>query len=470
MEARDPTKSAEISGPSRLDGEDRQPPVSMKGIVEDAFQLERQLTQQPCGHMLTNAGVWSPDGRWIAYDVRAWDAVFDGTRVECVHVQSGETRLLYESRHGAACGVVTFHPHKDQVVFIHGPENPNAEWSYGASHRRGVLVDCDKPGTARNLDACDIVSPFTPGALRGGSHVHVFSGDGQWVSFTYEDHVLAASAIETPAQDMNLRTIGVSVPAGPVQVPRSHLRNHDGTFFSVLVVRVTAHPKAGSDEISRACEEGWVGTNGYLKADGTWQSKALAFQGHVVTSTGQTISEVFLVDLPGDMTCPGEGPLEGTAIRRPCPPRGTAQRRLTFTGDRAYPGLQGPRHWLRSAPDGSRIGFLMKDAVGVVQLWTVTPNGGAPVQITHLPHSIASAFSWSPDGTCVAFIADQSVMEVAMKTGRCVRLTPRVAHERAPLPFACIYSPDGCNIAYLRSVAAGAGEWNQIFCVNSEPA
>lgn len=439
----------------------------MKGIVEDAFQAERQVTHQACGHMLTNTGVWSADGQWIVYDVRASDAVFDGTRIECVHRQSGETRLLYESRHGAACGVVTFNPRKDQVVFIHGPEHPDAEWSYGACHRRGVLVDCDKPGAARNLDACDIVPPFTAGALRGGSHVHVFSGDGQWVSFTYEDHVLAPFATETPAQDMNLRTIGVSVPDRSVQVPRSHPRNHDGAFFSVLAVRVTAHPRPGSDEIMRACEEGWVGTNGYRKTDGTWQNKALAFQGHVVTSKGQTISEVFLVDLPEDMTRPGDGPLEGTSTRRPFPPRGAAQRRLTFTGDRAYPGLQGPRHWLRSSPDVTRIGFLMKDAAGIVQLWTISPNGGTPVQVTRLPWSMASAFSWSPDGARVAFIADQSVMEVAVDTGRCARLTPRVPEDGAPLPFACVYTPDGNYIAYLRPVATGAVKWNQIFCVNS---
>ncbi|MEA7538899.1 DUF3748 domain-containing protein, partial [Salmonella enterica subsp. enterica serovar Virginia] len=36
----------------------------------------------------------------------------------------------------------------------------------------------------------DITAPYTPGALRGGSHVHVFSPNGELVSFTYNDHVL----------------------------------------------------------------------------------------------------------------------------------------------------------------------------------------------------------------------------------------------------------------------------------------
>ncbi|PBD34340.1 hypothetical protein CK247_30830, partial [Klebsiella pneumoniae] len=34
------------------------------------------------------------------------------------------------------------------------------------------------------------IPPYTPGALRGGSHVHVYSPNGQFVSFTYNDHVL----------------------------------------------------------------------------------------------------------------------------------------------------------------------------------------------------------------------------------------------------------------------------------------
>jgi hypothetical protein len=38
--------------------------------------------------------------------------------------------------------------------------------------------------SARNLDARDLLPPFTPGALRGGTHVHQFSPDGMIVSST----------------------------------------------------------------------------------------------------------------------------------------------------------------------------------------------------------------------------------------------------------------------------------------------
>jgi len=433
------------------------------GVVSD-----RQITFAACGHILTNINVWSPDGRWIVYDLRSdpEGAVFDGSRIEKVNVDTGQVKVLYAARNGARCGVATYSPAGEKVVFILGPENPASDWQYGPSRRQGVIVEEGRCGTPLNLDACDLTEPFTPGALRGGSHVHVFSGDGRWVSFTYEDQVLSRYAEETAEHEVNLRNVGVSVPAGPVRVPKDHPRNHDGEFFSVLVTRTVADPKPGSDQIKKAFEDGWVGANGYLRADGTRQKRALAFQGHVVTVRGDTIAEVFLVDIPDDVTVPGNGPLAGTTVRRPCPPKGTVQRRLTYTANRKYPGIQGPRHWLRSSPDGSRIAFLMKDDDGVVQLWTISPHGGSPVQVTHNPWNVASAFSWSPDGRFIAHAMDNSICVTEVAPGRSVRLTPRSADADGPRPEACVFSPDGRKIAYIRTVQTGSARHNQVFVVS----
>ena len=419
---------------------------------------EYQVTQARHAHLLTNAGVWSPDSEWIAYDIRSDTpgAGFDGPRIEAVNVRTGEIKTLYASKNGAHCGVVTWNPRAWEVVFILGPENPTPDWQYDFSHRQGVIVDWAKPGAAANLDARDLTSPFTPGALRGGSHVHVWDAHGDWLSFTYNDALV----------ESDVRDIAVSVPRPPVRVPKDHPRNHDGKYFSVLVSRTTAKPAPGSDDIKRACEEGWVGQNGYVRADRTRQNRALAFQGSIVTAKGETLSEVFIADLPEDLT-PGETPLAGTATTRPSPPRGVIQRRLTFTAERKFPGLQGPRHWLRSSPDGSRIAFLMKDEAGIVQLWTISPNGGVPTQLTHNPWPIASAFTWSPDGCHLTHVMDNSVFLTDVTTGQSQRLTERTLNETAPLPEACVFSPAGNKIAFMRQRPAEDGRAFSQICVAS---
>lgn len=436
--------------------------------VAEIRGTEKQITRGPGGRILTNTGVWSPDSEWIVYDTRS-DAAgdeFDGDSIEMVNVRTGEVRTLYRTRNRAHCGVATFHPRENKVVFVLGPENPAPGWQYGPFHRQGVIVAVEPTSPASvsvNLDARDLTPPFTQGALRGGSHVHVWDAAGDWVSFTYEDHLLAQFTQVTPDHDMNLRNVGVSVPGRAVRVNPDHPRNHDGGHFSVLVTRTTANPKPGSDEIKKAFEEGWLGTNGYGRADGTRQHHALAFQGQVITAQNETIAEVFIADLPDDLTQTGDGPLAGTETRRPFPPKGCVQRRLTFTAPRKFPGLQGPRHWLRSSPDGSRIALLMKDDAGIVQLWTVSPHGGSPVQVTRNPWSMASAFTWSPDGRHVAHAMDNRVCLTEIASGQTHPLTPGTDDASAPRPEACVFSPDGKKLAYVRRVTESGQSVNQIF-------
>ncbi len=445
--------------------------LGMIGLATLVTAQERQITHATHGHVLTNVNVWSPDSRWLVYDVRSVDSTFDGRRIEQVEVATGKAQTLYEAKNGAACGVVTYHPQEPKVVFIHGPENPTTEWSYGMTRRRGAVVDVRRPEEARPLDAMNYAPPFTPGALRGGSHVHVFSPDGAWVSNTYEDDVLArlgAAAGEGSDRDFNQRNIAVSVPApgaNGVRVARSHPRNHDGDFFSVIVTRTVNRPKPGSDEIGRAFEEGWVGG---ASADGRRQ---LAFLGNVTANDGREHAEVFLAELPEDLTRAGDAPLEGTATRRPAPPAGVVQRRLTFTAELKFPGVATtPRHWLRASLDGAQIAFLMKDDAGVVQLWTVSPRGGAPRQVTRNETGVSSAFTWSPDGRRIAHVMDGSVCVTDIADGGTTRLTPRRDGAEAPLSFACVFSPDGRAVAYMRNVAADGATFSQIFVVTlSQP-
>jgi len=437
--------------------------TGLAGAGPNELTPVRQLTHAPQGHVLTNINAWSPDGAWLVYDTRTNDE-FNGNTIERVNVADGEVQRLYTSAYGAHCGVVTHSPTDGRIVFIHGPENPTTDWTYSFSRRRGAVVDTPHPGVSHPLDAMTYAPPFKPGALRGGSHVHVFSPDGQWVSFTYEDNVLAQldANPEASTHEPNQRNIGVSVPIGPVLVGDAHPRNNDGDWFSVVVTRTVAQPSPGSDEISKAFEEGWVGQNGYLRADGSRQCRALTFQGHVIAMDGRQHAEVFIVDLPDDLTIASDAPLEGTATTKPSPPQGVHQRRLTFTGSSAYPGVvDAPRHWLRISPDGSAIAFLMRDDAGVVQIWTVSPNGGDPRQVTRNPRDISSAFTWSSSGDRIAHVMDGSVCVTDMKTGTTRRLTPSVDGDAGPTAQSCVFSPSDDAIAYTRMVEG----FQQIFVV-----
>ncbi|MBS9438291.1 DUF3748 domain-containing protein [Photorhabdus noenieputensis] len=425
-----------------------------------AFQ-ERQITFDNRSHQLTNINVWTPDSQWLVYDVRPHGASFTGLTIEKIHVHSGKTEIIYQAKEGAHVGVVTVSPTEPvRYAFIHGPEFPDEQWHYDFHHRRGVIVSEDLPGKAVTLDAMDITSPYTLGALRGGSHVHVFSPDGSRLSFTYNDHVMHEL---DPALD--LRNIAVAVPLKSVKPPKHHPREYDGSYFSVVVSSTTFQPQPGSDEINRAYEECWIGQAGYRKADGNWQRWALAFIGDTISATGEKVPEVYIVDLPeqdADYAVAGEKPLQGTETTLPAPPANIMQRRLTLTSHRRWPGVvNNPRHWLRASPDGEQIGFLMKDDNGIVQLWTISPNGGEPRQITQSHCDIQSAFSWENRGQFVAFICDNSVMLCDVNNGQMQRLTKRT--EKAPAADAVVISPDNHHVAFIREVNG----YMQIFLVET---
>jgi Tol biopolymer transport system component len=412
-----------------------------------------QLTLSPCNKLLTNTNVWAFDGSAIVYDVRSDQdgSCFDGNRIESVNVRTGQTSLLFQAAEGAFCGVVTCSPVDERIVFIHSLD----QGIYAPSRRYGVILH--PGGKAERFDGCRLTPPFTPGSLRGGSHVHVFSGDGRWISFTYQDEVLHrldchGSELE---HDPDLRNVGVGA---------DQPRNPDGTYFTVLISQTVASPLPGSDEISKAYEDAWVGTDGYLKPDGSRQQRAVAFLGDTLSTDGTVQTDVFIADLPTDLTREGVRPLAGTETRRPFPPCGVVQRRLT------YLGVKGPRHWVRSSPDGSRIAFLFEDKNGMIQIGTVSPNGGKMEPLTQNAWSVTSAFNWSPDGTSIAYVMDKSLF-ITRLTGETHRLTPPAGTDNeAPLPYCVAFSPDGKQIAFQRRVLHPNGKnYNQVFVEQQIP-
>ena len=97
----------------------------------------------------------------------------------------------------------------------------------------------------------------------------------------------------------------------------------------------------------------------------------------------------------------------------------------------------------------------MRDDDGVVQLWTISPNGCEPAQLTCNRWDIASAFTWSPDGRRIAHLMDGSVCVTNIVDGQTIRLTDRTDDARSPRPEACVFSPNSKSIAYVRPVLTG---------------
>lgn len=425
--------------------------------------IEIQLTCAPHGHTIHHTQVFSRDGQWVVYDTRNDDTQIGSTgSIEMVNVETGEVRVLYRTVNqtvaGPGVGAATFSPEQDRVLFIHGIRNADTSRPYGMTRRTGVAVDITRPGEPIFMDARDIVPPYTRGALRGGTHAHSWSGDGQWISFTYNDYVMEQLA-KTDTAIRDLRMVGIMVPRRVEVTKDATLENNSGAYFSVVVTDVTESPKAGSDEIDKAFDECWIGESGYQKPDGSWQRKAIAFQGNVWNDAGEAVTEVFVVDLPANPTEARNGqPLEGTSTSRPGIPIGVAQRRITHTAR----GVEGPRHWLRATPDGRLIGYLAEDDRHVIQLFAVSPNGGGSRQLTHNDFPIQGQFNIDPSGQWVAYSADNSVFITSLATADTYRITNRFSDDGKPVG-APNWSPDGRAIAYNRYVGLGSNRFLQVF-------
>jgi hypothetical protein len=428
---------------------------------------EYQLTTEAKGHFLNQRQAFSPDDQWLVYDNRKEDSQIGlNTSIELVNLSNGEVKQVYNApesnEFGPGVGAAAFHPKKDEVIFIHGLSNFDSVKPYGITRRTGLAVSLDKNNQLNWKDARDVVPPLTPGALRGGTHAHSCSGDGRWISFTYNDDVMA-ELCKTDSTKKDLRNIGVMMDRGPVAVDSETAESFGGDMFSVIVSETTENPLPGSDEIDKAYEEGWVGINGYVKPDGSRVQKALAFLGDTRDANGQPAAEVFIVDLDVDLTkADPERPLEGTTTSRPFPPAGIRQRRLTYTTDQKYPGVQGPRQWLRSLPDGSLIFFPMKDENGIVQVCAVSPNGGEIRQITHNAFSLDTSFSVSADGLYLAWGYQQDVYLTNSQTGETTKVSPERDYESTDL-CNINWSNSGHVLAYNRKVVTPEGAFYQVF-------
>lgn len=405
---------------------------------------EVQLTFDAYNHRLDNNDNFSPDDRWLVYDTRPNDGgIRMGQRIEKVHVPSGKIATIYRAPNptitGPGIAAASYHPKKHRVVFIHGLTNHSESHPYDWWRRFGMMIDETGPQKPIVVDARDVVPPFTPGALRGGTHRHEFSGDGKWIGFTYNDALMA-----TNGKQYSLRTIGVTKLDRPTRIIGTGDRaNFSGNGTSALVVRVTSNPSPGSDEINRASFDSWIGTQGYTTADGRKQL-ARAFLGNVISLSRKEVSELFVVDIPSDLTVPGDyGPLEGTTITMPMPPAGAAQRRLTYTTDRRFPGFSGN---VRSNADGSMLACRARDERGIDQVILASPVDGRRHQLTSFESNVQSDIRWHPNGTHVCFVQNNTIVLLNVENSAFRRVTS----QSLASPFALVWSRNGNAIAFNR--------------------
>ncbi|NOY41224.1 MAG: DUF3748 domain-containing protein [Planctomycetes bacterium] len=429
---------------------------------------ERQITHDvQSNHELDNNDNFSPDDRFLVFDTRTVEGGISASKmVAKVEIDTGEVTSLYKTKEptafGPGAGAASYSHVRDEVIFIHGPfHSTGPENQYEQYRRVGVVAAGDGSGEFHLADARCLEGPYAAGALRGGTHRHEFSGDGNWVGFTYNDAVMIAYGKKI-GQDFNLRTIGVTQLGQPLTVVESEQFPNTVDGFSALVVVVVPNPKPGSDEISRAAGDSWVGRDGYLRASGTRQM-ARAFIGTTRDADGNEVDELFLVDIPTDITRPGSlGPLEGTATTFPMPPAGAAQRRLTDSTRRKNPGCMGI---VRTSHDGSTIAFLMKDNQGDWQVYLTTPQGAKPKQATFVEGGVDTGVRWHPDGKAIVNVAGSRILVTTVESGPNFGKS-RILCDCASEPFALVWSHDGKTIAYNRRIRVGGRESTQIFALD----
>ena len=388
----------------------------------------RVLPTTATNAILTNAHVWSPDSTRLVYDCRSdlAGSQFDSREIRAVEVTTGRVETLYRGENGAHCGVATWHPLRDVIVFILGPEFPERDgFTYAASRRQGVILDLTS-GLVEALEARDLAT-FTPGSLAGGTHVHQFSPDGARVSFTYDDHCLSE-------QGTNRRTVGIAELDQPVEVPMSHPRNHAGCATCGVIVQP-------NPIFTRCFEESWVGPG----------HQQVVFQAEMVGF----VVVLILATLPDRL----DPPRRNSPARPHRALRNVTLRQLTSHPDGV---AAAPRHWPRANAVGSRIAFL-REFDGVAKLWSVSVQGRDARPVPHLG-AVQSAFTWHPDGERVAAVINERVAWIDMNDGRIEFLTQ--LKEFAPRPEACVVSPDGRRIAFLQPMRIGEQVLNAVAVVD----
>ena len=350
---------------------------------------ERQITHDSAyDHLLDNNDNFSPDDRFLVFD----------TRTPVGHPRVGpdcESGNRHRKNH-APVPARARQPRSDrawrrpalpithnEVIFIHGPLHPTSPDNQYEKHCRlgGMCPRRRQRSMARSPDARNVNPPFTVGALRGGHasarvfggrpmgrlHVQRCRGAGSWPRDRQEPRPADDWRDETrPSSPRRPRRANSpnegpdsrhwSSSSHPIQ-DRAATRFHTPPAIAGSASRVTDAP-TGRRQRARA----FIGT--------TRQPRS-----------GQPLDELFIVDIPEEITAPGPlGPLQGTETSSPCRRPAPCQRRLTHTEASRFPvARESPAARLTA----QRIAFRLRDDKGRSQIFLISPQG-RPATASHV--------------------------------------------------------------------------------------
>ncbi len=415
----------------------------------------KQLTFDPSGHTLHHQAVFSADGRYVVFDGRNDETHIGRTgSIGLLDLSNGQTKVIYNTEHqtvhGPGVGAVSFHPHRNQVIFIHGLLDANADKPYDITRRTGMIMPINSSSIPHFADNRDIQFPYAPGSLRGGTHSHAWSPKGEMISFTYNDEFV----------EPNLRMVGVMFPVDYNFNIEPGSGNVLGNHYSVIVSKVVANPKPGSDEISKAFDECWVPIPDSEQKEGPYGR--IAFQGNTVDSTGQLITEIFVVDIDKNKILTDTNAV-GIIGERPRPPKGIEQRRLS----RSQRGLSDLRHWLRASHDGRYIYALSKDDKNRNQLIQCEVSSGELKYLSDFNFSIQSPINLDPESNWITFSANNQVYIYHIIKKECIQLSNHSLDELQVIGVPS-FSPDGKSLVYNQLVKQDSGIFIQIKQINLE--
>lgn len=400
-------------------------------MTASAMSQERQITFSPRGHDLDNNDNFSPDGKWLCFDTRETVefGIHNSQSIGIVNIETAEEKILLEypdaviskSNPAPGIGAVSFNHARNEVAFIHGPplKDIPARGPYDFPNRTGARISLDEPGKVHWLDHRDIATDRDTlrGALRGGTHRHEYTYNGNRVGFTYNDFLM---------QHFD-RTVGYMEPNPDAPGDASH--------YAVLMVPTVPIGTAKPGEIEKAWGDSWVGRDGSMRA----------FIGRVRNDDGETYTQsLYIADVPLsiDITTADSG----TATRYPAPPEGITIRRLTTDWAEGI---------VRGSIDGNQIAYYAKDANNLSQIFVIPADGSTPPkQVTQLPHGTDSGLRWHPSGQSVLCISNNGIVTTSIEEetfGQSQFLTDQ--GQGTPRTKLAI-SWDGKTLAYNRPVAS----------------